>query len=60
MPAAVVEALRDSGLFYLMVPEVLGGGEVSAVTALAVFEELTAADASIGWSHMANASLVGV
>lgn len=56
MPPAVVEALRDSGLFYLMVPEVLGGAEVNAVTALAVFEELTAADASIGWSHMANAS----
>jgi alkylation response protein AidB-like acyl-CoA dehydrogenase len=56
MPAAVVEALKETGLFYLMVPEVLGGGEVNAVTALTVFEELTAADASIGWSHMANAS----
>lgn len=56
MPETVVEALRDSGLFAIMVPRSLGGSEVSAVTALAVFEELTAADASIGWSHMANAS----
>lgn len=56
MPPAVVDALRDGGLFSIMVPRSLGGSEVSAVTALAVFEELTAADASIGWSHMANAS----
>ncbi len=56
MPAAVVEAFREAGLFALMVPSELGGGEVSAVTALAVFEELSAADASIGWSMMANAS----
>ncbi|MCW2546682.1 MAG: acyl-CoA dehydrogenase, partial [Mycobacterium sp.] len=56
MPPAVVEALRESGLFNLMVPSVLGGSEVNAVTAISVFEELTAADASIGWSHMANAS----
>jgi indole-3-acetate monooxygenase len=56
MPPAVVDALRDAGLFFLMVPKELGGAEVNAVTALAVFEELTAADASIGWSMMANAS----
>ena len=56
MPPAVVAALREAGLLSLMVPRELGGGEVSAVTALAVFEELSAADASIGWSMMANAS----
>ncbi len=56
MPEGVVDALRSSGLFSLMVPRTLGGSEVSAVTALAVFEELTAADASIGWSYMANVS----
>ncbi len=56
MPEGIVDALRDSSLFSLMVPRGLGGSEVSAVTALAVFEELTAADASIGWSFMANAS----
>ena len=56
MPPAIVDALRESGLFDIMVPRELGGSEVSAVTALAVFEELTAADSSIGWSQMANAS----
>jgi alkylation response protein AidB-like acyl-CoA dehydrogenase len=56
MPTAIVDALRESGLFDIMVPRVLGGSEVSAVTALAVFEELCAADASIGWSYMANVS----
>ncbi len=56
MPTAIVDSLRDCGLFDIMVPRSLGGSEVSAVTALAVFEELCAADASIGWSYMANAS----
>jgi alkylation response protein AidB-like acyl-CoA dehydrogenase len=53
---SVVEAIRESGLFNLMIPAELGGSEVNAVTAISVFEELTAADASSGWSHMANAS----
>jgi alkylation response protein AidB-like acyl-CoA dehydrogenase len=56
MPPAIVDALRQGGLFDIMVPRELGGSEVSAVTALAVFEELTAADSSVGWSQMANAS----
>jgi alkylation response protein AidB-like acyl-CoA dehydrogenase len=56
MPEGIVNALRDAGLFSIMVPREIGGSEVSAVTALAVFEELTAADASIGWSFMANVS----
>ena len=44
MPAPVVEALQESELFGLMVARELGGSEVNAVTAVSVFEELTAAD----------------
>lgn len=52
----VVDALHASGLFGLMVPEVLGGHEASMRTCLEVFEELARADGSTGWSFMANAT----
>jgi alkylation response protein AidB-like acyl-CoA dehydrogenase len=52
----VVDALTDAGLFGLMVPRVLGGTEADAVTTLAVFEELSRADGSTGWSFLANAT----
>lgn len=56
MPKPVVDAIRAAGLFDMLVPTDLGGAEVGTATTLAIFEELTAADASIGWSHMANVS----
>jgi len=52
--AAVVEALKDAGLFWIQVPRELGGLEVDVSTALAVFEALAYADGSTGWSAMAN------
>jgi alkylation response protein AidB-like acyl-CoA dehydrogenase len=52
----VVDAITDAGLFALMVPRELGGTEADAVTTLAVFEELSRADGSTGWSFLANAS----
>jgi len=56
MPAPVVSALVDSGLFELMVPSSMGGLEADAVTTLEVFEELSRADGSTGWSFLANAT----
>ena len=52
----VVSALADAGLFSLMVPRSLGGMEADAVTTLLVFEELSSADGSTGWSFLANAT----
>lgn len=52
----VVDALRDEGLFGLLVPRELGGTEADAGTTLAVFEELSRADGSTGWSFLANAT----
>lgn len=52
----VVDAIADAGLFHLMVPRELGGAEADTDTTLDVFEELAAADGSIGWTVMANAS----
>ena len=44
MTPRVVDALRDAGLFWILVPAELGGGEVDVRTALEVFEELAYAD----------------
>jgi len=53
---AVVQAFRDRGLLSMLVPRELGGGEAGVVTALEVIEEVTRADASTGWTLLANAS----
>jgi alkylation response protein AidB-like acyl-CoA dehydrogenase len=52
----VIDAFTDAGLFALLVPRELGGMEADAPTALAVFEELSRADGSTGWSFLANAT----
>jgi alkylation response protein AidB-like acyl-CoA dehydrogenase len=54
--AAVVDALRDSELFWLLVPSEFGGLDTDVSTALAVFETLAYADGSVGWSAMANST----
>src|SRR5262249_47461897 len=56
MPEAVVAAFRESGLFALQIPDALGGLEADIETTLAVYETICRADASIGWSLLANAS----
>ncbi len=52
----VVDALAEAELFWILVPRELGGAEVGIEEALAVFEELSYADGSTGWSAMANAT----
>jgi alkylation response protein AidB-like acyl-CoA dehydrogenase len=52
----VVDALAGAGLFGLMVPTVLGGTEAGLLPTLEVFEEVSRADGSTGWSLLANAS----
>jgi alkylation response protein AidB-like acyl-CoA dehydrogenase len=52
----VVAALRAAGLFGLLVPRELGGLEADLPTAIDVLAEVTRADASTGWSLMANAT----
>lgn len=52
--APVVEALKDSGLFWMLVPTEYGGGGLDVVTAFKVIQELSRADGSTGWAFMAN------
>lgn len=50
----VVDALAANGMFGMLLPRGMGGMEADAPTTLAVFEELTRADPSTGWSFLAN------
>jgi len=57
---AVVAALREQEIFWMLVPGEWGGGGLSIVESLKVIEELARADGSTGWIMMANASSIGV
>jgi alkylation response protein AidB-like acyl-CoA dehydrogenase len=60
MTAPVVEALEKSGLFRLLVPKVYGGMEADVETIIAVAEELSYADASVGWSWSQNTTCMAL
>jgi alkylation response protein AidB-like acyl-CoA dehydrogenase len=50
----VVEAMREAGLYWLLVPESLGGADVGVVEFAALAEEVASADSSTGWSVAAQ------
>jgi indole-3-acetate monooxygenase len=52
IPAPVVDALRDAGVFHLLAPRAVGGAEADPLTFLRVVEEVSYADGSAGWCTM--------
>jgi alkylation response protein AidB-like acyl-CoA dehydrogenase len=52
LPASVVDALRDAGVFRLLGPVVVGGDELDPVTFLRLVEQASYADGSVGWCVM--------
>jgi indole-3-acetate monooxygenase len=56
----VVDALAESGLFWVLVPKEYGGAGEGIVNSLKIVEELARADGSVGWAYMANAFSTGV
>ena len=50
LPERVVDALVEAGLFKLVVPRSIGGGEVDAMTYVQVLEQIGMADGSTAWS----------
>jgi indole-3-acetate monooxygenase len=50
MPDDLVERVRDAGLFHLTVPAALGGAECEPTQIIEVVEEVSRADASVGWN----------
>ena len=49
LPEALADALKQAGVFRLLVPRSLGGSELAYPSYLDVIEEISAADGSAGW-----------
>ena len=49
LPEDLVVALTGAGVFQMFLPRSVGGPEVHPLTGMAVVEELTRADGSVGW-----------
>lgn len=49
-----VEAFREAGFYWLLVPQSLGGADTGLVEFTALAEELSSADSSSGWSLAAQ------
>jgi indole-3-acetate monooxygenase len=49
LPRPLFEELADAGLFHLLVPRSLGGGQLDLPTYIRVIEEIGKADASTAW-----------
>jgi alkylation response protein AidB-like acyl-CoA dehydrogenase len=49
LPASIVSALIDNGLFRLLQPRSLGGAELDPMTYIQVVEQIASHDASTGW-----------
>lgn len=52
LPASVVQMLKDAGVFRMTMPREWGGAELTPLEQLAVVEELSIANASVGWCAM--------
>ena len=52
LPRPLFEALREAGVFALSTPKAVGGAEVEEAIAVAVVEELSRLDGSVGWNAM--------
>ncbi len=52
----LVEKLAAAGLFRMLVPRVLGGGEVAPATMVKAIETVARADAAAGWCVMVGAT----
>ncbi|MGO4689647.1 acyl-CoA dehydrogenase family protein [Glaciibacter sp. 2TAF33] len=53
MPEATIAALKEAGLFWMLVDSDLGGGGLPFDSALEVMEVIAEADGSTGWALMA-------
>ena len=49
LPASILSALIDNGLFRLLQPRSLGGAELDPMTYIQVVEQIASHDASTGW-----------
>lgn len=52
LPLPLVDALKKAGVFRMTMPRDWGGAEIDPISQLHIVEELSAADASVGWCVM--------
>jgi alkylation response protein AidB-like acyl-CoA dehydrogenase len=50
LPAPIVQAIRDAGLFHLWVPHGFGGAELPLDQVVPILEEVGRQDGAVGWS----------
>ncbi len=60
MSPAMVEALKAERIFWMTIPAALGGGGRGLVDSMRVVEEISFADASVGWALMVNLTMTAV
>jgi indole-3-acetate monooxygenase len=56
MPAPLVQAMMEAGVFRMAVPRAYGGGELDPMTQVRVVEELSRMEGSVGWLAMIGAA----
>jgi indole-3-acetate monooxygenase len=56
LPEALVEAMVEAGLYRMLLPRGLGGGEVDPLTYFDVIDALTQADSAAAWSVLISTS----
>ena len=56
LPGPVSDALRDAGIYRMLVPSSLGGGEAEPAEMIEVLETLGRADGAAGWCAMVSAT----
>src|SRR5262249_27807182 len=54
LPAEIVTAMKDAGVFGMEMPLTWGGPELDPLTQFRVIETLAMADGSVGWCAMIN------
>jgi len=52
LPASLVQAMKDAGIFGMAMPRAWGGPELDPLTQFRVLEVLAMADGSVGWCAM--------
>lgn len=52
LPPPLVQAMKQAGVFRMPMPRAWGGPEVDPLTQIRIVEELSKADASVGWCAM--------
>ncbi|MBM4257393.1 MAG: acyl-CoA dehydrogenase [Deltaproteobacteria bacterium] len=52
LPLRIVDALKQAGAFRMTMPRDWGGAEIDPLSQLQIIEELSVADASVGWCVM--------